>query len=84
MEQVANVVRTFLEGGKTGKAMEIWNASQNHRELFLTMRVHDPEYLMLPASSFSQDMDSHSTDIRDVAGLFNESSTSGKAHTPAA
>jgi hypothetical protein len=82
--QVANVVRKFLEGRETGKAMEIWNASQNNREIFLNMRVRDPAYLMLPASSFSQDVDSHSNDIKDVAELFNESSTSEKAHTPAA
>ena len=70
--QVANVIRLFLNGEKTGKAMDIWNLSQSNRELFLTIRIRDPAYLILPASLFSSDVGSHSNDLRDVAKIFDE------------
>ena len=81
---MANVVRAFLDGDKSGKAMEMWDASQTNKGFFLNMRVRDPEYLLMPASVFSADTDGHSKDVRDLARLLEKWSTSGKARTPAA
>ena len=70
--QIRYITGKYLAPKGTGRAVEVWNASQHYRTVLLNIRPGEDAYFCLPASDFSPNVGLHSQDPKDVEKIFED------------